>query len=199
MIQVKTGWFFILLWIPALVSAQFRADSFHTPYDSIQDLNLRRTERNLERKLRQTDEKLMESIRTIDSLTGVVDELNGRLEGLGIEYDHLEDQLRNQQDQLGKRSEETAVYRKKLQSTLWIGGITLLVLVISSFLFLLIYSLKTRWLLQKVQARVKRLQKAIRNQWWKIRNAPGMKEKRIRKIAKKEVRTRLKRLKLKKK
>jgi hypothetical protein len=197
-VHVKTGWIFLLLWIPASLSAQFRADSFHTPYDSIQDLNLKRAERNLERQLRQTNEELTESTRTIDSLTGVVDGLKGRLEDLGTEYDLLEDRFSNLEEQLGKRSEETAVFRKKLQSTLWIGGITLLVLVISSFLFLLIYSLRTRWLLQRVQARLRRLRKAFRLQWKKIREAPGMKEKRIRKLAGTEVRTRMKKLKLKK-
>lgn len=198
LVQVKTGCIFLLLWIPLLLSAQFRADSFHTSYDSIQDVNLSRVRRNMERQLTETNERLVESNRTIDSLTDVLDGLKGRLEELEIEYDHLEDQFHSLQEQMGKRSEETTVYRKKLQGTLWIGGVTLLVLLISSFLFLLIYSLKTRWLLQRVQVRVKGLRKALRNQWKKIRDAPGMKKKRIRKIAGTEVKTRLKKLKLKK-
>jgi len=83
-------------------------------------------------------------------------------------------------------------YREHLERTLWIAGTVLVVLIITSLLFLLIYTLRTRWMLERLKARVNKLRKSVREQRKKLRRAPGMQKKAIRKITRSEVQSRIK-------
>jgi hypothetical protein len=132
---------------------------------------------------------------TSDSLAMELGLMEKRLEQLQKEHLNMDDQIRAQGKQLEDTSAESRDYRQKLQSSLWVAGTILLILLISSFVILLIYSLKTRWLLENLKRRLIKLQKAVRILRSKVRHSPGMEKRTIRKIAGKEVKNRLKGLK----
>jgi hypothetical protein len=150
-------------------------------------------------QLRQTEEELEESIRVTDSLGGIVNRLNDRMAPLESENMQLKQSLAAIQEELDQRSEETEIYRKKLKTLLWTGGIALFLLLLSSFLYLLFYSRKTRALLDSIRTRLRRLRKVVRKQQEEISKIPVVKKKRIRKIAAAELKSRLRGKKFRKK
>ena len=159
---------------------------------------LKRVEAQWKYQLRQTEGALKESIRFTDSLSGVVNELNERIGLLESENIQLKKRIAAIQEQLEQRSEESEIYRKKLKSLLWIGGSTLFLLLLSSFIFLLFYSMRTRRAVDSLRTRLRRLRKLVRRQQEEIGNIPVVKTKRIRKIAAAEVKSRLRRKKSRK-
>jgi hypothetical protein len=188
-----------LLLVAVAAHSQSRVDSFYTPYDSIQDLDRQRAERTWNRQMEAINEQLMESNRQNDSLVGEVNFLNRRVGTLEGENRQLDDALRNFQLELEQQNRESDQYRRKLRTILWITGTLLFLLLIGSFFYLLQYSLRTRRLLRSVQARLRRLRKTVRVQRDELRNIPQLKKKRIRKIAGREINSRLKKLKFRKK
>jgi hypothetical protein len=188
-----------LLLVAIAGGSQSRVDSFYTPYDSIQDLDRQRAERAWNRQVEAITDQLMESIRLNDSLAGEMDFLGRRIGTLEGDNRQLNGALENLQVQLEERTRETDQYRRKLRTTLWITGTLLFLLLMGSFLYLLQYSLKTRRLLRRVQARLRRLRKTVRDQRDELRSIPVLRKNRIRKIAGQEIKSRLKKLKFRKK
>ena len=197
--HIKTCWVSVLLLVPALLYSQSRFDSSYTTYDSIQDLSLERLEAQWQYQLRQTREALEGSIRLTDSLSIELNSLNNRIGPLESENLQMKAEMSAIQEQLDKRSEESEIYRKKLRNLLWIAGLTLFLLLLGSFLFLLYYSIRTRTLLDSVRSRLRRLRKVVRKQQGEISKIPVVKKKRIRKIAAEEVKSGLRRKKRRKK
>ena len=196
--HLKTGWILSFLLVPALLCAQSRIDSFHTPYDSLQDVSARRMEAQWRVQLNRVEEKLSESIRLSDSLAREVDLLKRRIGPLETDKIRLDGEVESLQETLDERTRESNEYRQKLHNTLWIIGIVFLLLLMISFAYLLFYSYRTRILLRSIQTRLKQLRKAVKMQRNELRGIPVMKKKRIRSVAAREVKSRLKRYKLKK-
>lgn len=196
--HIKTGWIFSLLLVPALLSAQSRIDSFYTPYDSIQDLTARRMEAQWRIQLNRMEEKLSESIRLSDSLLMELDLLKRRIGPLETDKIRLDGEVKSLQERLVERTRESNEYRQKLHNTLWITGIAFLLLLLISFAYLLFYSYRTRIMLGSIQTRLKQLRKVLKLQRNELHGLPVMRKKRVRLIAAREVKNRLKKYKLKK-
>jgi len=196
--HIKTGWIFSLLLVPALLSAQSRIDSFYTPYDSIQDLTARRMEAQWRIQLNRMEEKLSESIRLSDSLLIELDLLKRRIGPLETDKIRLDGEVKSLQERLVERTRESNEYRQKLHNTLWITGIAFLLLLLISFAYLLFYSYRTRIMLGSIQTRLKQLRKVLKLQRNELHGLPVMRKKRVRLIAAREVKNRLKKYKLKK-
>jgi hypothetical protein len=196
--HIKTGWIFSLLLVPALLSAQSRIDSFYTPYDSIQDLTARRMEAQWRIQLNRMEEKLSESIRLSDSLLMELDLLKRRIGPLETDKIRLDGEVKSLQERLVERTRESNEYRQKLHNTLWITGIVFLLLLLISFAYLLFYSYRTRIMLGSIQTRLKQLRKVLKLQRNELHGLPVMRKKRVRLIAAREVKNRLKKYKLKK-
>jgi hypothetical protein len=196
--HIKTGWIFSLLLVPALLSAQSRIDSFYTPYDSIQDLTARRMEAQWRIQLNRMEEKLSESIRLSDSLLMELDLLKRRIGPLETDKIRLDGEVKSLQERLVERTRESNEYRQKLHNTLWITGIVFFLLLLISFAYLLFYSYRTRIMLGSIQTRLKQLRKVLKLQRNELHGLPVMRKKRVRLIAAREVKNRLKKYKLKK-
>ena len=150
-------------------------------------------------QLNQVEEKLAESFRLSDSLAMELDLLKRRIGPLESDKIRLDGEVKSLQETLNERTRESNEYRQKLHNTLWIIGTVFLLLLILSFAYLLFYSYRTRILLRSIQTRFKKLRKAVKLQRNELREIPVIKKKRIRLIAAREVKARLKRYKLKKK
>jgi len=192
-------WIFCLFLMAVAARSQSRVDSFYTPYDSIQDLKRQRAERAWARQIQGIAEQLAESARLNDSLAGEVGSLTGRIGALEGENNKLKGEVGELEVLLEERTRESDHYRQRLQTILWITGALLLLLLLGSFLFLLQYSLRTRQLVRTVRARLKRLQKAVKRQQEELSNLPEMGKRRVRKIASREIKTRMKKSRFRKK
>lgn len=185
-------------WLAALLTLSLCAfpqrvpDSVTTAYDSLQDMRFYRFERQIDRQLEEMEIRFGESSRVRDSLSFVIDQLNEKTGQLERTHQRLDAQLQSVRERAERSSEESIRYREKLEKTLWIAGTILVVLVITSLLFLLLYALRTRWMLERLKARVNKLRKSLREQRNKLRRAPGMQKKAIRKITRSEVQNRMK-------
>lgn len=184
-------------WLAALLTLSLYAfpqpipDSVTTAYDSLQDLRVNRVERQMNRQLEEMEMWFSESKRISDSLASAIGQLNEKTGQLERTYRKLDAQLQSVREGTERQSEESTRYREKLERTLWIAGTILVVLVITSLLFLLLYTLKTRGMLERLKSRVNKLRKSYREQRKKLRRAPGMQKKAIQKISRSEIKRRI--------
>lgn len=185
-------WLAALLTLSLCAFSQRVPDSVTTAYDSLQDLRFNRFERQIGRQLEEMEMWFSESNRLSDSLSFDIDQLNEKTGQLERAHQRLDAQLLSVRESAERSSEESMRYREHLERTLWIAGTVLVVLIITSLLFLLIYTLRTRWMLERLKARVNKLRKSVREQRKKLRRAPGMQKKAIRKITRSEVQSRIK-------
>ncbi len=138
------------------------------------------------------------SLGMIDSLAGEVERLKQRLVPLEQENSRMKAALKGVQADLNERTRESDIYRTRLQHILWITGMLMFLLLIASFFYLLRYSFGTRRLLRSVQTRLKTVRKELRSQRKAIGDIPATGNKRIRKIASREVKSRMRKLKVRK-
>jgi hypothetical protein len=160
----------IIMLLPLCGWSQVRDASPSTPYDSIQDVQLRRLERNLGRGLEMTDEKLQVTTMRSDSLLAEVEMLLGRVERMEKKSGALQDSITSLKTRVESAETEAYVYRRKLERTLWLAGSALGILSLILFVFLWLYSLKTRVMLERLRKRVSRLKKVLKLQRkWTLR------------------------------
>ncbi len=188
-----------LLFLSLSAFPQGSPDSLSTPYDSLQDLRDLQFRRSIERQLREIEQQSLESGLVRDSLADVVDALRQQAGHLARENQRLEAEIDAVRQGMDRSTGESIRYRKKLEGTLWVAGSILVILMAASFVFLLLFTLRTRWMLEKLKGRVVRLRRNLKEQRKKMRRAPGMDKKAIRSITRSEVRSRIKAKHLKKK
>ena len=178
-------------------------------YDSIQDLRTNQLERRVERRLDQIEGEQVEAVESLDSLGLILEDLLNHLEHLDQDRLLQSERLSLLQDEIEHSRESSLEYRKGLQRILWIVGSVMLILLVASFLVLLLFSLKNRSLLDRLNWRQKRfsselkkqkkeLQSALRSQKKEFRKESIIRKRSIRKRTRKELQRRLKSLNLKK-
>lgn len=192
-------WLAALLTISLYALPQGNPDSLTTSYDSLQDLRVNRFERRIERQLEEMEIRSMESNHVRDSLASVIEDLKTKSGQLERQHRRLDAQLQAMQENAERFSEESVQYRMNLERTLWIAGTIMLGLIAASFIFLLLFTLRTRWLLDRLKERVNRMRRNLKVQRKKLRRDPRIQKKAIRRITRSEVQSRVKSKYLKKK
>ena len=188
-----------LLFLSSYALPQGNTDSLSTRYDSLQDLRVMQFMRSIERRVGEIEQQSVESGQVRDSLADVIDALLQQAGHLARENQRLEAEINAVRQELDRSTGESIRYREKLEGTLLVAGLVLVILIAASFVFLLIFTLRTRRMLEKLKGRLVRLRKNLKEQRKKIRRAPGMDKKAIRRITRSEVQSRIKAKHLKKK
>ncbi|MGW8316894.1 MAG: hypothetical protein ACWGNV_14955, partial [Bacteroidales bacterium] len=158
-----------------------------------------RFERRIDRQLGEMELRSRESNDVRDSLASVIEDLKRKTGQLEQQNQRIDAQLQAIQEHAEQFSEESIRYRKNLERTLWMAGTILVGLVAASFIFLLLFTLRTRWMLERLKGRVNKLRRNLSVQRKKLRRVPGIPKKAIRRITRSEVQNRVKSKYLKKK
>lgn len=193
-----------LIWLGALVTISLYAfpqkisDSLPTPVDSLQDLRIDRFERWVGSQMEEIRRRSLESDQVRDSLDMVIEELKQEAVQLEQQNRQLATQISSIREDNERSAMESIRYREKLERTLWLAGAIGIVLVVASFIYLLLYSLRTRWMLERLRVRLNKLRRNLRVQRKKLRKAPAIQKKAIRRITRSEVQNRVKAKHLKK-
>jgi hypothetical protein len=117
-----------------------------------------------------TDEKLQVTTMRSDSLLAEVEMLLGRVERMEKKSGALQDSITSLKTRVESAETEARGYRRKLERTLWLAGSALGILSLILFVFLWLYSLKTRVMLERIRKRVSRLKKVLKLQRkWTLR------------------------------
>jgi hypothetical protein len=182
-----TGILLFIVGIPLSddILAQPVPDSLISLYDSIQDVHRKRWERGMESRLHGLDISVQNNTASADSARRVLQELQESISELRYLQRIQEQQLDSVAARLEKASQSAAVYRKNLRRNLWISGGLFLLLLAASFTYLLVRSVKTRKMLQRIRLRRRRdrrkLEGRIAQQEEILMTAIGSQERRFRK------------------
>lgn len=130
--------------------AQSSPDSLRTRYDSLQDVRSSRFEHSVRRQFNRVDESQVTLQEMIDSVRLVMEEVLVRLDRMEDQQQSLSQTITRNQEAFSGWRESSMVYRQRLHRWLWMTGSAMFILIVSVFLFLLIFSLRTRNLLEKV-------------------------------------------------
>jgi len=179
-------------------------------YDSIQDVRTNQLERRVDRRMDQLEGEQMDNGESLDSMGLILEDLLNHMEHLERDKQFQSEQLSLLQDEIEHSQEASRQYRKGLQRVLWIVGSVILILLSTSFLVLLLFSLKTRSLMDRLKWKQKRLgselkaqkkevRRAMRSQKMEIRKGARVKKKSVRKITRKEIQKKLASFKFRKK
>lgn len=202
--------------IPGL-PAQVRDDTVPAGYDSLQDARVNRMEQRIDRRIYRMEENQEDASFRIDSLERMLEALVRQIQQLEKEnevqdeaLDGLTAGLGRLTGEVGRQEEAARLYRAKYRRLLgWsTGGI--LLLLSAGFVFLLVFSIRTRQLLKtKIRGvmegtdtalnRIKRKQKKFREKLLArveadhraLRSRIRAQRKAVRRTARKEVRAEL--------
>jgi len=147
---------------PISIWAQQPGDSAEVNIDSIQDLRVNRLERRLDQRINRMEGSLHEEMNTIDSLYILLEDLQQHLRYLELEKQEQLERLSLLQEDVEHTNASALEYRSGLHRILWISGSILFILLLSSFLYLLLYTHKTRMLLERLNWKLKRIRSRFR-------------------------------------
>jgi len=200
----------IMLMVPLLVWSQTRQDSMEINYDSIQDVRINQLERRLDRRMDQIEGEQVEAVESLDSMGLILEDLLNHLEHLEQDRQMQSERLSLIQDEIEHSRKSSQEYRKSLHRILWIAGSVILILLVASFLVLLLFSLKTRSLTERLKWNQKRfgdelktlnirIQREMQLQKKALKKESRIRKKSVRKTTRIELQKKLKSLKFKKK
>ena len=144
--------------------AQDRDAPLSTPYDSLQDQQLRRLERSLGQGLAITGDKVSEASLRTDSLKQDLEMMAERLDLLERRNSMLQDSIASLNTRMEQTGNNVLRYRKRLHRTLWLAGTGMLILTLSLCVTIWLHSLKNRRMMEKLGKRFARLKAAIKAQ-----------------------------------
>jgi hypothetical protein len=154
----------LLVFLSLSSLAQVRDAPLSTPYDSLQDQQLRRLERSLGQGLAITGDKVSETSLRTDSLKQDLEMMAERLDLLERRNSMLQDSIASLNTRMERAGTSVLRYRKKLHQTLCLAGTGMLILTLALFVTMWLYSVKSRRMLQKLGKRFSRLKAAIKAQ-----------------------------------
>lgn len=200
----------IMLTAPLLVWSQTRQDSMEINYDSIQDVRTNQLERRVDRRLDQIEGEQEETVESLDSMGLILEDLLNHLNHLEQDRQLQSERLSLLKDEIEHSRESSQEYRKGLQRILWIAGSVMLILLVASFLVLLLFSIKNRSLMDrlnwnqkrfssKLKSQKKEFKNALQSQKKELRKESRIRKRSVRKMTRKELRRRLKSLNLRRK
>ena len=132
-----------------------------TAYDSLQDARVERLEWNTGKQLRQLQGIQDQAVASIDSLERFITGLQHQLISLEEDNQLMSERLSLLMGELESTRASTFRYRKQLHQTLWISGSVLLFLILASFIYLLLYEVNTRQLLERYRLKQKRVRQQL--------------------------------------
>lgn len=161
--RTLTVW--MLLVIVSLNSlGQDRDVPLSSPYDSLQDQQLRRLERSLGQGLALTGDRVSETSLRTDSLKQEFEMMAERLDLLERQSSMLQDSIASLNTRMERAGTSVLRYRKRLHRTLWLAGTGMLILTLSLCVTIWLHSLKNRRMMEKLRKRFARLKAAIKAQ-----------------------------------
>jgi len=113
------------------------------------------------RQLRQLEGIQDQAWASIDSIERLVTGLQHQLISQEEDNQLLSERLTMLMGELESTRESTFRYRKQLHQTLWISGSVLLFLILAGFIYLLLYEVNTRQLLERFRIKQKRVRKQL--------------------------------------
>ena len=164
----RDGWRSLPVWVMLLIFlslscwAQKAVVPVLTPYDSLQDQQLRRLERSIGQGMAITEEMFSEAARKTDSLMRELEMMAGRLDWIRQQNSFLQDSIASLQSRIELAESRALDYRDKLHQSLWLAGIGLLLLTLGLFVSVWLHSTRNRKMLEKLRTRFTRLKKALK-------------------------------------
>jgi hypothetical protein len=154
-------WLVALLMIPRMAWPQSLRDTAGAIRDSILDARMDRLEWQANRRMDLMQERLDETRLQIDSIVPILEELHRDLTRLEQEKLTQSEMIEGLREELEASRASSELYRERLQRTLWLSATALLTLLFAVFIFLLLYSLKTRHLLDRLNWRLEQVRKEL--------------------------------------
>jgi hypothetical protein len=163
------AWLVALLMIPRMAWPQTLQDTAWAIRDSILDARMDRLEWQANRRMELMQERVDETRFQIDSIVPVLEQLHRDLTRLEQEKLAQSEMIRGLGVELEASRASSERYRERLQRTLWLSATVLLTLLFAVFIILLLYSLKTRHLLDRLNWRLEQVRKELWGQMKVIR------------------------------